>query len=347
MLLGRGAFMLREEIKSACMAIMSALQTSKIIEAIPRDIPPQLLEKSEQRVSIATSLRTLSNATQQFGENEKKISTLLDLDFISEPTTWVLLLSPNNETKGIEIFWRVRQAVVFAQKFIPLLIKIISTEHQDPKLNEADLAMDQEDAKLVLIVKDATNSSLTAKHVSEIMLAAQSVHDAMSRALGITTQELVVESADSGSNKSFSFKGVAAAIRETRKMLIDYWDRRRLSPDGFNPSKARAIADGLDLVGRIQSLGQNGALSREEQERIKRDILNGLSTLVSNNAVPKEILDKHPPTIRELPVDRPKLIAYEEEKESKPHAASQQSGAAKPSGKPSKKRIRKPRRPQH
>jgi len=94
---------------------------------------------------------------------------------------------------------------------------------------------------------------------------------------------------DSGSDKSFDFTGVPQIIEQTKGIIIEIWDRVIFYRERKHAERVKVIAESLPILSKISEMVEKRAISPEEVEILKRQIVAGSTKFVDSGSMIPEL----------------------------------------------------------
>jgi hypothetical protein len=197
----------------------------------------------------------------------------------------------------------------FAITHLPFVASLLEREIVDQsEIANQELVDSGMDTLSILLVEDEGQRSTPDR----LILALQGVteiYQAIATMEGVAHSDLAVLAIDSGSDKSFDFLGLAKVMAIAKETLIAVWDRRVFHRHVHVSMCIQTIAESLPVIQHIHELKEAGALSPEQAELLKRQMISGTSKLLEVGAVTPEMEAQPASTPRGLMRPEPKLLA--------------------------------------
>lgn len=271
--------------------------------------------------------QSLSVRFAGYTENEQLVLEIMELELLTTPKYWAGLggRSPSQ-------IWEMQKRVQFAIESLPRLLKLIrNNEISLIKGDEQDLPKSLQGKDIVsVILTDHGEMMSSPDRIIKLLNAVSTLYKVHARLLGVSGEDLAVIGCDSGSEKSFDFLGMAAAIQGLRQTMVDIYDRRLLGRQRQMQSNLELIGQSLPILEEIRQMSEKGTISPQESELLKRQVIQGATKFLASGAITEEMSVAHLPSARALMRPEQKLLAAPTEtpKQSikEPHEASDQQG---------------------
>ncbi|MBF6036829.1 hypothetical protein H8F23_26565 [Pseudomonas sp. P155] len=235
---------------------------------------------------------------------EKQVLEVMGLDDLQDPDWWQsasALESPD--------LWTYSRNLHFALEYLPRLVGMLERDYVDQTEAESKaLLASGMDTLSILLVEDHDQRStpdrliLTLQGVTEI-------YQAIATMEGESHNDLAVVAIDSGSDKSFDFLGLAKVMEIFKETLLAIWDRRVFHRHVHVSLCIQTIAESLPVIQQIHDMKEAGAISPEQAELLKRQMVNGTSKLLEVGAISSEMEAQPGASPRALMRPEPKLLA--------------------------------------
>ncbi|CAK8719639.1 MAG: hypothetical protein CDV28_101186 [Candidatus Electronema aureum] len=298
--------MLRKEILRATSNVLAALEETGFVLLFESLLPGKEKDKKDKLLPAFSHYIKLY---EQFGDTEKMLLSILDLDRLHNTDFWTNLMTVEGNKMLNEII-DTFQAIQFAQEHLPKILKLIERESDtkaaDNKKSEANASADELGQLCVTVIEDRDKST-----PERLVLVLQSI-DGLYRACAFLAGEqetgLSVESCDSGSDKAFDFLGAAKIVESVKEIILSFWDRVVYFREDKTGRRLELVAQSLPILDQIGAMKEAGKLEPERAELLKRQIVDSVTKFGKAGATIPEI-DRatfHNP--RQLMKPEPKLL---------------------------------------
>ncbi|RMO18586.1 hypothetical protein ALQ47_04030 [Pseudomonas cichorii] len=273
--------------------------------------------------SAAFSFRTFLNYSMRaahYSPIEHQILNIMGIHMLQDPDWWQV--APTMEGPAL---WDIARKIHFALDYLPRLVEMLEREYVDQTEAESrKLLASGMDTLSILLVEDHDQRStpdrliLTLQGVTEI-------YQAIATMEGESHSDLAVVAIDSGSDKSFDFLGLAKVMEIFKEILLAIWDRRVFHRHMHVSMCIQTIAESLPVIQQIHDMKEAGAMTPEQAELLKRQLVSGTSKLLEVGAISPEMEAQTGSAPRALMRPEPKLLAAPiapSRKEHKPDADS-------------------------
>ncbi|MGE1176505.1 hypothetical protein [Pseudomonas sp. BW7P1] len=284
---------------------------SDIRETSLKDMFSELLnvtrKKDVDNPNSAFNFRTFldySLRVAQYTSAERQILEIMHLSMLQDPDWWQN--APSLEGSDL---WAISRNIHFTLECLPLLVAMLERDYVDQSESETkEMIASGMDTLSILLVEDHDQRStpdrliLTLQGVTEI-------YQAIATMEGESHSDLAVVAIDSGSDKSFDFLGLAKVMEIFKETLLAIWDRRVFHRHVHVSMCIQTIAESLPVIQQIHEMKEAGAISPEQAELLKRQMVSGTSKLLEVGAISSEMEAQPGSSPRALMRPEPKLLA--------------------------------------
>lgn len=294
-------------------ALINAVKTvvSDISETSLQTMFNELLNAARRKDADTThpafNYRTFldySLRTTRYTSAEKQILAILGLDVLQDPDWWQS--APALDSSDL---WAISRNLFFTMEHLPLLVEMLERDYVDQtEAQSQELKASGMDTLSILLVEDHDQRStpdrliLTLQGVTEI-------YQAIATMEGESHNDLAVVAIDSGSDKSFDFLGLAKVMEIFKETLLAIWDRRVFHRHVHVSLCIQTIAESLPVIQQIHDMKEAGAITPEQAELLKRQMVSGTSKLLEVGAISSEMEAQPGSSPRALMRPEPKLLA--------------------------------------
>ena len=254
-------------------------------------------------------------AVSKYSEAEKALMNIVGLDKLVEPEIWQQLV--HEVEPGI--IYSLNNSIRFARDVLPKISTILEQEYvTEVETNSANLP-DQLKGKelLTVLLPERPNEYSSPLRVSRAMEGISELYEVHSEIGGRLGNDLIILACDSGSDKSFDFLGVAAAINGVRETAIAIWDRAALQKQSQHSAGLDILIKSIPVIAEISNLAEAGDISREQEELLKRKVISGATKFLEAGATTKEMYDQVRPDPQIIMRPEPKLLAAPQSRPAK------------------------------
>ena len=270
--------MLRSEITAAARRVLAALEVSGVADLLMRGFGGAS-ERLRPDVLFAT-FQKYQHEAAKFSDAEAAFVKIFQLEPLADRRWWAQLIE--DERAVHEAVWPVVQSINFCRKYMPSIVHLLERDVDLPNIRQVDGGNGLQSLSGLGEERGAFSSPQRLVKALESM---QKMYDACARIHHENENELSVISMDSGSDKSFDCMGAAKVVEEIRRIILDLWDRVVFFRERKFEQRIELISGTLPVLERIDDLGRNGSVSREECEIIKRKIIDGVSLFLETGAM--------------------------------------------------------------
>jgi hypothetical protein len=308
--------MRRQALLKAVKTIVSDLKETAL-QAMFNGMLDAVRKGDPEDASAAFSFRTFleySIRAARYTDAENQILAIMSLQVLQNPDWW----QNASALEGSEL-WTLSRNLHFATEQLPLLVAMLERDYVDQTEAESkELIASGMDTLSILLVEDHDQRStpdrliLTLQGVTEI-------YQAIATMEGESHNDLAVVAIDSGSDKSFDFLGLAKVMEIFKETLLAIWDRRVFHRHVHVSMCIQTIADSLPVLQQIHDMKVAGAITPEQAELLKRQMVSGTSKLLEVGAISAEMEAQPGSAPRALMRPEPKLLAAPIDSSRKEH----------------------------
>ncbi len=303
--------MRRETIVGAIEELQDILSSSKLEQyyvSPGSSSNPRLFKvMAEEMPAYAVASSKLSEAALQLADNFG-FKNLFAMDLWST----VLLDQGGAKQQGDgpsrELIVAARDARIFL-KFSEYIISLIGRASKSSAPKDGVTENPKGNATLTLLLSDDDDSL----KLTELVKSAQDIerlYDSIVTIHKYPKSVLIVKSIDSGSEKSLDLVGVATAIAKLKDLLLESWDRIRFAKSQKINASLVTMSNGLSVLTDIEKAISSKSVSKEQGEKLKKDILKSVDSLFSNGAYISEMITVPMKVQQLLPSRQPAMLTY-------------------------------------
>lgn len=229
--------------------------------------------------------------------------------------------STKSDILDFDLIYPMRSNLKFFFKHSPKIINLLERDENYIKVFAESIREDASNySPFTIILPESNNEASSISRLTTALSAIESLYEVLTSLDGIGTSNLVVISCDSGSDKSFDLLGISKVVDSIKETFIAIWDRRVFNKHAAAGMLIENLSKTLPVMERIHKMRENGSLSAEEAEIMKRKAIEGITGIVSAGVIIPEMEKQSPEVPRLLMRPEQKLLA----------APSEQSATAEP-----------------
>lgn len=312
---------------SATKKVVKALEESGVGEMLE-----SIMERPEpdyDRNGFLDKYATLLRHYERFGETEKRLISMLDLDILYESDFWASLMTTKELRSGN--VYAVLQSERFFRNHMPKLLSLLSREGDqvpEPK-KKGQQAMQDSVARLsITIIEECQPSS-----PERLVLALESIdglYRACAQFLNESEADLCVVACDSGSDKSFDFLGVAKIVECVKQVILSFWDKVVYFREDKTARRMELVAQSLPILDQVAEMKKAGNLEPERAELIRRQVIESVTKFGNAGVTIPEIENFTVYNPRQLMKPEPKLLVGPKQAEPEAGKGEEESNGASP-----------------
>jgi hypothetical protein len=309
--------MRRGELRAAIEHVLEAFEESGLERYLLTQTGSTVKKNEEPSASrdpsgdTTEALRVLNRFTiisSAFGDAEKKILTIFGFDRLLDVKFWLSrMLRGGGATPGGAA--EVAQDLLFLKLRLPKVVQLLD---QDSDLLRNQVLPEGEKTKLGLltvIVIEPDGARSRPQRLVGVLESVAGMYEVAAALESAPTDDLVVVSCDSGSDKSFDFLGAAQVVEGVRRIIFSIWDRVVFYREHKLTGQLQLVAQSLPVLDRIAELESGGRISPEQAEILRRKVLGSATQFVAAGAIIPElnavVADISP---RQLMAPEPKML---------------------------------------
>ena len=288
--------MLREEIREASNTIATALKDSGVREAL-KDLRLAMRSSNlrQEYSKLLMAYGRYSALTSTFGENEKKVSRILQLDELLNAEFWSnIVSSPRIDAQMAQRLFSISNRIIFSINHLPSFLQILEPEY------EREIAERHEDSDLagksmlrVRLPERDYGYSIPSR-VTQMIDSVSILYSACAMLENRGDDDLVIIGCDSGADKSFDFLGDSNAIEAVKHVLLSMWDRIVLLREVQLGKRNKMIAQTLPINETLEEMEASGEFDREYVAVLRNKLNKGVTLFAECGAtLPEFDQEKH------------------------------------------------------
>jgi hypothetical protein len=299
--------MRREVLQDSVNRIVQDIRESGIIEMLSQGTEAYQKtntgdKDSAQWVNV-TVLADYFNRTSHYSEVERKISDILQINSIAEPSSWQGQFSKVDPSFIYPSLNRLKQAVDILPRFVALLDRDYNID--GPTAGEATTESGMTLQTVILTDEGALMSS--PERIIELLSALGQIYAVIAEVEQLPTGSLAVVGMDSGSEKSFDLLGLAKIMSELRETLQWAYNSVVFHRHNVTARNLQIASDTLGVVEKIAKLESSKAVTSEQAARMKHGLFNGLEKFAATGAyIPEMSQNRSSPAVAMRP--QPRLL---------------------------------------
>lgn len=264
--------MLRHELRQAANNVLQVLVKSQLAEALSG-----AGHSDTATGSLLTAARTYGRLTAGFGDSEAKVLKAMRLTAL-ETDEWVPLRgSEGDRAKAMGLL----RSVTLAQNFLPRVLDLLDSTGASESPSDAD-----ETSLSVTLMEEGREVSSPAR-IGELMEAIAGLYDVAAAVTQVDSRTVGVLACDSGSDKLFTFTGLAKAIAVVKRIIVSYWERIAYLEEGRLSARLDNVAKSLPIIQTLDEMRE--VLGAENCELMKRKLADSVIKFAEVGAVTPEI----------------------------------------------------------
>jgi hypothetical protein len=279
--------MRREEIINSVERILYDIKNSEVDSLLLKIIDHYRTEKKDNNVNVMIPFQKYSVATAAYGSEERLILDIMGIRELVNPMFWQSLVE---NVRIDEIYYmhnKVRSATEFLPRFLSLLERRGDYLVRGDQGERVDAFRGKSVVTAILAENEDENSG-----PERLVWCIQSVADfygIFSEISGVRSDDLIVISCDSGSDKSFDFLGLAQTISAVKDFILNIWDRIVFYRHAQSIATIEVITAGLPVLAQLKQMEESGAIAPEVAEKLRRKTVSACSKFIEAGVIIPEM----------------------------------------------------------
>ena len=295
----------REVLIGAVKRVATDLRESGVVHWLRND---SVAGKSRaEQVIFFQVFNRWSVATAEYGETERKILEIFKIDMLLDPQIWPELQLAATDGEIGSFAARVENAADHAQEIVQLL-----TQDYREQIKQGS-----DDLPLPLVGKDLLTAIVAEEDGAfsspdRIVIAIKAISDLYfvhATIAGSPSDDLIMLSCDSGSDKSFDFAGAGRNLSSVKETIIALWDRVVFHRHAQAGATVDLIARALPVLAQIGELESEKRIAPELAEQLRRKTMGASSRFIESGVIIPEMEREATHSPRVLMAPEPKLLA--------------------------------------
>lgn len=277
--------MRRSELLKAIEQIEEAITSSHMVELLYSLHASYISDRSTfdpgNIEPLLETIKTYTLLSQHFNDATNEILKIFNLSHIGEPRFWFNLVAAKTATTRDTLTTLIR-SLQFVTEFLPPLADLLRP--YEP--------LDDEHSILSITLPEDTNRLSRPARVVDILQGIQSLYDVCATLNDSSPDDLSILNLDSGSDKSLDLLGAAEVMKCVKEIIIDLWDRVIFFRERRTSEAINLLMQSLPVIDEIGRLEQEGRISHEQAEIIRRKAIEGATKFFTSGATIPE-LEEH------------------------------------------------------
>lgn len=219
--------MRRVELEAATMEILSAIEKSKIYDALRDRIKTYRKSpdtKSEFPTELFGAIYRYAVEANNYSHAANDMADILDLSNLTYHEKWEGIAAIDDEGSAL---YSMLENIRFTTRYLPKFNRLIQQEFvEDISSKSENLPKEfQNKSLLSVILVEEKGMFSSPNRIIEIFEAISLLYESCATVLKTNSSDLIVLACDSGSDKAFDFLGLAKVVEQVKDIIISVWDR--------------------------------------------------------------------------------------------------------------------------
>jgi hypothetical protein len=301
--------MLRSELIEGVNQVLAAIKDTEIHINIRELARPSSNQPKKEDI-IKKTLRSLKNyalVAQNYTSSARSITSIMRIEDLNNTEFWADILFSTEGNRRDDLF-TIDANIRFAVIHLPKIVELISKHDNDDFINET-INNPQEDLdRLSIFIIEENHQISTLERIVTALQSVDNIYQACAIINQVQPEKLSILSCDSGSDKSFDILGTSKIIECVKDFMLQmynnivYFKERKIH---INQDLAMR---NLEILEKLGNLEKNDGISPEQAELVRRQIVQGVTGLLSAGVITTDIQHKQQNDARQLMAPSPKLL---------------------------------------
>lgn len=263
-------------------------------------VPGELLTR------LLGALRDYGLLANRFTRPARMLAEQMGITPLEHADTWSLLIAAENRAQEAFAY---AERVRFATQYLPRVSGLLA-QAGIPSVDAARRGDVQSGADVLTVqVIESPRRFSTPTRLAMLLDSLDLIYGACAVLEGAEPGGLSVIACDSGSDKTFELMGAAPVIAAVRALLLSVWDRVVFYRELPAAQRYRLAAESLPMLDRLKERAQQGRMSPEQAELLRRRVVEGAGKFLVAGATIPELQERAYANPRTLMAPAPKLLA--------------------------------------
>jgi len=250
---------------------------------------------------LLDSIARLYSKYTSYNEDTKQLINLLKIGNVYDASFWQKMISEPDP----ELMYDLGKRTSFLTEYLVNIANVFGPNRLD---FDYEIEHGEETQKDVRIIIPEEESGLKPERLTLLIESISKLYESLCVMNGYGDVDLTITALDSGSDKIVVFGGLGDAIKRLNELIFDIWDRIVLDRRGRVHAEMNIIAKSLPILDDVQSRMESKALSNEDGERLKRQIVDGVTGFIECGAITQQIEEYKAPNPKNVIYDRRVLL---------------------------------------
>lgn len=296
--------MRRQVLADSISKILGDITKSDIHKSLELLMVSQHEKRDDGVVEVLPFLTAYMIAVSKYSDVETGMLDSLTLKPLSTPLFWQKADMQETRTLGVQL----RRLIEIWPTLEPLIRQAPVTTAR----GESDESQESNDTELlsVLITEDERQFS-SPNRLAHVLDSISDLYSVFARIDEVNENDLVVVACDSGSDKSFDFRGAVKQIEQVKDLLMALFKRAIFYKHLEARESLSLIAESLPIVEKISALEKAESIGPEDAELLRRKAISGVTSFLTAGATIKEMDGESYHDPRLLMAPKPELLEYD------------------------------------
>lgn len=233
------------------------------------------------------AFKNYSILIDKYGKAENEIADILGISPLFKSAYWEQAMSfPDGEN-----LYNLHARLAILINELPIIALLFQQDGaesliKDPSISHYEIG--NKEAITFILPEDELTHSSPARLIAALQ-ATSSLYQVLAELENLSSNDLILLSLDSGSDKSFDLLGAAKVMEQLRLLILDIWDRRVFHRQKSISQSLDLIANSLPILEKIDALKKSQAIGPEEAELMKRKTLASVTQFLESGVIISEI----------------------------------------------------------
>jgi hypothetical protein len=280
--------MLRSEIVSGLESLLAAMADAdvpNVVELVYRHLSRQGTEEVKTTDVLTCYQKFMLSLTSKFGEVEKRMMRVLDINEFTETEWWGQLIgaaSGGLQMPDPAVIGRPLYRLRFVIDYLPNVIALI-------KQDGPAVAKGRGPGRIVLQLSEENDRHSSPARVIAAIEAVTQLYQAFADLLGLPESDLMLQSCDAGIDKTFTFSGLPELTERVVDCLLEVWRNAIYFREKKFNDKLDLIAKALPVLGDVAYAEEQSRIAPERAELLRRKIIGAAQKFIETGSTIPEM----------------------------------------------------------
>ena len=248
-----------------------------------------------------------------FGDNEWEVFNALGISYITTTKWWAGTTTMQNDPddRFVSEIFRLHGDIHVIKEFMPRILDLLKPDYYEKNTQESTNDKEKMDDtnQLTVILVETSDVDMKPERAIMALDSINQFYQVYCKMNGGGDQYLALIGCDSGSDKSFDFRGSTEIIGKIKQTALDVWQIIVFHKEIEASKRIKLVAESLPVLLEIDQMKKKRRLNREEAEILRRQTIDAATQFIESGIILPEIEDSSIYDPRVLLSPSPRLLA--------------------------------------